>query len=340
MNIIITVCLLVFAASYLLTGIIRRYAINQRLMDIPNARSSHVVATPRGGGLAVVIVFLSGIGGLALTYSPEFNPAFIPILILAGTLVAGIGFWDDHRPLSAKWRFLVHFLAGTGALLYLPELPVIHFFSFALKSQVVLFLLYVLMLVWILNLYNFMDGIDGIAAVEALTTAGSAVLLLWFQGQIDWVLIPLLLLVSVSGFLVWNWPPAKIFMGDACSGFLGFVLGLLAIMTSINGALNIWCWWILLAVFIVDATTTLIIRMLRGEIWHQAHRSHAYQILSRRLASHKKVTLGVLLINIFWLLPLAYLTLKVEVWAPLICLLAMTPLFFLAYTAGAGTTND
>jgi UDP-N-acetylmuramyl pentapeptide phosphotransferase/UDP-N-acetylglucosamine-1-phosphate transferase len=285
-------------------------------------------------------VFLSGIGGLALTYSPEFNPAFIPILILAGTLVVGIGFWDDHRPLSAKWRFLVHFLAGTGALLYLPELPVIHFFSFALKSQVVLFLLYVLMLVWILNLYNFMDGIDGIAAVEALTTAGSVVLLLWFQGQIDWVLIPLLLLVSVSGFLVWNWPPAKIFMGDACSGFLGFVLGLLAIMTSINGALNIWCWWILLAVFIVDATTTLIIRMLRGEIWHQAHRSHAYQILSRRLASHKKVTLGVLLINIFWLLPLAYLTLKVEVWAPLICLLAMTPLFFLAYTAGAGTTND
>lgn len=340
MNIIITVCLLVFAASYLLTGIIRRYAINQRLMDIPNARSSHVVATPRGGGLAVVIVFLSGIGGLALAYSPEFNPAFIPILILAGTLVAGIGFWDDHRPLSAKWRFLVHFLAGTGALLYLPELPVIHFFSFALKSQVVLFLLYVLMLVWILNLYNFMDGIDGIAAVEALTTAGSAVLLLWFQGQIDWVLIPLLLLVSVSGFLVWNWPPAKIFMGDACSGFLGFVLGLLAIMTSINGALNIWCWWILLAVFIVDATTTLIIRMLRGEIWHQAHRSHAYQILSRRLASHKKVTLGVLLINIFWLLPLAYLTLKVEVWAPLICLLAMIPLFFIAYTTGAGTTND
>ena len=340
MNITITVCLLVFAASYLLTGIIRRYAINQRLMDIPNARSSHVVATPRGGGLAVVIVFLSGIGGLALTYSPEFNPAFIPILILAGTLVAGIGFWDDHRPLSAKWRFLVHFLAGTGALLYLPELPVIHFFSFALKSQVVLFLLYVLMLVWILNLYNFMDGIDGIAAVEALTTAGSAVLLLWFQGQIDWVLIPLLLFVSVSGFLVWNWPPAKIFMGDACSGFLGFVLGLLAIMTSINGALNIWCWWILLAVFIVDATTTLLRRILRGEIWYQAHRSHAYQILSRRLASHKKVTLGVLLINIFWLLPLAYLTLIAEVWAPLICLLAMTPLVFIAYTTGAGTTND
>jgi len=340
MLVMLALCLFVFAASYLLTGWFRRYALNRSLLDVPNARSSHAVPTPRGGGLAIVLVFLSTVCVLSFLDAIELDPINIAGLILSGALVAGIGFWDDHRSIPAKWRFLVHFIAGTGVLLLLPDLPEIRFFSIVLSSKLLLFCVYVFMLVWFLNLYNFMDGIDGIAGVEAITTAGSAFLLLWLQGQNDWSLLALLLAISVCGFLVWNWPPAKIFMGDACSGFLGFVLGLMAVMTSMTDALNIWCWWILLAVFIVDATVTLLRRIARGDVWHQAHRSHAYQILSRRLNSHKKVTQCVLAVNVFWLMPWAYLAMLFESWAPVICFMAMLPLVVVAFRVGAGTTND
>lgn len=333
-------CLFVFASSYFLTGWFRRYALNKNMLDVPNARSSHTLPTPRGGGLSVVLVFLSAVGGLSFFDVIAIDPVYIAGLILSGALVAGIGFWDDHVSIPAKWRFLVHFIAATGALLILSEMPELRFFSIEISGWGLLFGIYAIMLVWLLNLYNFMDGIDGIAGVEAITTAGSAALLLLLQGQNDWGLLMLLLAASAGGFLVWNWPPAKIFMGDACSGFLGFVLGLLAVLTSLFGAMNLWSWWILLGVFIVDATITLLRRIMRGEAWHQAHRSHAYQILSRRLNSHKKVTQGVLAINVFWLLPWAYVSMIYEAWAPLICFVAMAPLCISALMVGAGMTND
>jgi Fuc2NAc and GlcNAc transferase len=340
MLVMLALCLFVFVASYTLTGWIRRYALNKSLLDVPNARSSHAVPTPRGGGLSVVLVFLSAIGGLSFFDAIAIEPVYVAGMMLSGALVAAIGFWDDHVSISAKWRFLVHFIASAGVLLILPELPEIRFFTMGLSGKSLLFAFYTFMLVWLLNLYNFMDGIDGIAGVEVITTAASASLLLVLQGQNDWALLMILLALSVAGFLVWNWPPAKIFMGDACSGFLGFTLGLLALTTSITGALNVWSWWILLSVFIIDATVTLLRRIALGEVWHEAHRSHAYQILSRRLMSHKKVTQGVLMINVLWLLPLAYLTAILPKWAPLICVVAMAPLFVAALKVGAGTTND
>ena len=156
------------------------------------------------------------------------------------------------------------------------------------------------------------------------------------QGQSDWLTLFGVLSACIAGFLVWNWPPAKVFMGDACSGFLGFTLGLLAIVTSTNGVMNIWSWLILFGVFIVDATTTLITRMVLKEQWFEAHRSHAYQILSRRYGSHRKVTVGVLIINIVWLIPLALLSVKFPYWAAAICCIALFPLLLLAIRIGAG----
>ncbi len=158
--VMIALCLFSFTASYLLTGLIRRYALNHSLLDVPNARSSHVVATPRGGGLAVVIVFLSIMGGLSLLDSsiplkPVMN------LILSGASVAAIGFWDDRQSIPARWRFMVHFAAAAWGLYWLGGLPPIIFFGHIVDlgwAGQVLGLLY---LVWLLNLYNFMDGIDG-----------------------------------------------------------------------------------------------------------------------------------------------------------------------------------
>ena len=181
-----------------------------------------------------------------------------------------------------------------------------------------------------------MDGIDGVAGIEAITTLGGASLILYLQGQNDWLALFGFLSSCVAGFLVWNWPPAKVFMGDACSGFLGFTLGLFAIVTSLDDSINIWVWLILFGVFVVDATITLIRRVARGEKWYEAHRSHTYQILSRRYSSHGKVTLGVLITNIFWLLPLGFLAAVYPVWALAICCVALTPLLILALSVGAG----
>ena len=184
-----------------------------------------------------------------------------------------------------------------------------------------------------------MDGIDGIAGVEAITVLGSGALILFVQGEVAWLTLFSYLAVCIAGFLIWNWSPAKVFMGDACSGFLGFTLGLLAVITSLGNVINVWCWLILFGVFLIDATTTLIRRVVRGQKWYEAHRSHAYQVLSRRYGSHRKVTVGVLAINILWLLPLGYLAAVYPAWGLTICCVALLPLLVIALRVGAGTSE-
>jgi len=116
--------------------------------------------------------------------------------------------------------------------------------------------------------------------------------------------------VSSIGFLLWNWPAAKIFMGDVGSGFLGFVLCVLMLATSQGKGISLWTWLILFGLFLVDATVTLMRRMIQREKWYSAHRSHAYQWLARQWGSHTRVTLLALAINVFWLLPIAYLSIR------------------------------
>ncbi len=348
---ILGLCLTAFLATCFLTYLIRRYALAKSLIDIPNARSSHSIPTPRGGGLSVVLIFL-----LFATFIFDWNLSFIG-LIASCLLVAGIGFWDDHSHIPARWRLSVHFSAALIALFCLPVIPNLAFFSFMLEAKFICLLFYTLTLVWLLNLYNFMDGIDGIASVEAINVCLSAVALLFWHGQAHSDLFSALLLLAaaVAGFLVWNFPHAKIFMGDACSGFLGFILGVLAIMTAASGAINLWSWFILLGLFITDAKLTLIRRILTGEVWYEAHSIHAYQHYSRKLIhkfqqdgyehrdartkSHRRVNLMLTLINVFWLLPLAAIATFYPYWAFLITVMAYLPLFFIANQLKAGITE-
>jgi len=157
--------------------------------------------------------------------------------------------------------------------------------------------LVVIAIVWMINLYNFMDGIDGIAGTEAITILGAAAIFLWVQNS-GLAAVCLLIIAAVLGFLIWNWPPAKVFMGDVGSGFLGFVFAVLAIWSENSGAVPLLIWLLLLGVFIVDATVTLVKRMAGGEKLYEAHRSHVYQLAVQAGYSHKQVTLTVLLINI------------------------------------------
>lgn len=162
-------------------------------------------------------------------------------------------------------------------------------------------------LVWLLNLYNFMDGIDGIASVEAISVCLGGALLFLFVGEFKVAQVTLVLAAAVMGFLFWNFPSARIFMGDAGSGFLGIVLGIQSLQAAWIAPQLLWSWIILLGVFIVDATFTLLRRLIRGEKVYEAHRSHAYQFASRHYGRHLPVTLAVFAINFVWLLPFAVL---------------------------------
>lgn len=321
-----------------LTALLRRYALSRSLLDIPNARSSHSQPTPRGGGVAIVIAFL--LGACALFDRGEVSEALFIALIGAGSGIALLGFLDDHGHIAARWRLLGHFLASAWCLYWLGGLAPLEAFGGRWDLGVTGSALALLYLVWLLNLYNFMDGIDGIASVEAISVCLGAALLSQLVGAIELVPIILLLAATCAGFLFWNFPPAKIFMGDAGSGFLGIVLGGLSLQAAwINGNL-LWGWLILLGVFIVDATLTLLRRLLRGEKVYEAHRSHAYQFAARQFNQHLPVTLAVLLINLLWLLPVAISVVMGWIPGPLGVALAYLPLLVLAFNYKAGLAEN
>ena len=192
-------------------------------------------------------------------------------------------------------------------------------------------------IVWLINLYNFMDGIDGIASIEAITVClGSLVV---YASSISddtvWIL-PAILLACVAGFLFWNYPPARIFLGDAGSGFLGFMMAVFCIQAAQREPAVFWAWIILLGVFIVDSGVTLARRMLRRQRLHEAHRSHAYQFASRKYGAHAPVSLAVGAINLIWLLPLALLAASGRAPAIPALLIAYAPLIWLAFHFKAG----
>lgn len=297
--------LFILVLSATLTWALRRYALTINLLDIPNHRSSHKIPTPRGGGVAFVFCFILALAGLSWFQIITFSLA--GILAGAGLFIATLGFLDDHYNIPAKWRLLGHFMACSLSIFLLGGMPDIAFFSWTLPSGLISNILAVFYLVWLLNLYNFMDGIDGIAALEAVTVCVGGALLYWINSYQFAMFLPCSLAVAVAGFLFWNFPPARIFMGDAGSGFLGFILGILSIQAAMINSQFFWSWMILLGVFIVDATVTLLNRARCGERLFEAHCNHAYQHASRYYGQHIKVTLGVLIINLLWLLPLAFI---------------------------------
>ncbi len=324
----------VLGISLLLTWVLRRYALARSLMDIPNNRSSHSVPTPRGGGVAIVLSFL--VASPLLTFFVDVSWPYIWALWGAGALIAVIGFLDDHGHIAARWRLLAHFSASIWALAWLGGLPPVKLLGMDFNLSWVGHFFAVFYLVWMLNLYNFMDGIDGIASVQAVSACLGACVIYWLSGDLSLIWMPLLLVAAVLGFLYWNFPPARIFMGDAGSGFLGLILGLFSVQAAWTSSRFLWVWLILLGVFIVDSTFTLTRRLLRGDKVYEAHRSHAYQFASRQFGRHLPVTLAVMVINVFWLLPIAMCVGLFDLDGSMGMVLAYVPLVLLAIRFHAG----
>ena len=332
--IVLAMCL---PCSWLITRWMLGYAHSKNLLDVPDYRSSHRIPTATGGGVAIVITFLAYLIWAALLDGVSARQALA--LGICGGIIAIIGFADDHFRLSVLIRIVVQFIAVSLLLFLLYPLPPIPIFDGFWANQYALTVFYLLALVWLLNLFNFMDGIDGLAAIEAISVLLGAALIMSGSNASTEIRLLLSLLFSVVGFGCLNWPPAKIFMGDVGSGFIGLMLGALALITTLSGLISIWSWLILLAVFIADATVTLIRRLMHGQKVYEAHKSHAYQIVARKWQSHGKTSLCVMLTNLIWLMPLAYLA---TLWPGLgfaIALLAYSPLVLLSIKLGAGRVN-
>jgi Fuc2NAc and GlcNAc transferase len=322
-------------ASALLTALIRRLALRGSVLDIPNARSSHTAPTPRGGGLAIVLVTTAALG--ILTVRGVVSASLMEALLGGGCAVALVGFIDDRRPLPAVIRLGVHFAAALWALACLGGLPPMQVGSQLLVTGWGGYLLGAVGIVWVLNLFNFMDGIDGLAASEALFIALGGAALGTLAGNTPEIASAAVVFAGAClGFLTWNWQPARIFLGDVGSGYLGYVIAVLALADARTHATALWVWLILGAVFFADATVTLVRRRLRGERVADAHRSHAYQWLARRWDSHRRVALAVLAINLGWTLPWAWVAIRHPRAAALSVLVALAPLSALALLAGAG----
>jgi Fuc2NAc and GlcNAc transferase len=253
--------------------------------------------------------------------------------------VSYIGWIDDQHHVKASLRLMIHFFASGLIIFSFNGLPPIDFFQWNTNLGIIADAMALIFLVWLLNLFNFMDGIDGIAASQALI---SSLIVGWIiylgynntnEAYLHW-----LLSCSVFGFLLFNFPPAKVFMGDVGSGFIGLILGALIIMSANIDSALLWIWIIMLAVFIVDSTYTLAIRFLNGAKVYEAHNLHAYQIAARRYKSHRLVTASVILINLVWLCPIALLVYHKIIFGAFGVILSFVPLFFIAryFKAGVG----
>jgi UDP-N-acetylmuramyl pentapeptide phosphotransferase/UDP-N-acetylglucosamine-1-phosphate transferase len=267
-----------FVVAALLAWLLSRATGRWRVLDIPNDRSLHKEPTPRTGGIAI----LAGAGaGTVMAWYQGFVivDATTTLAVLALALLALV---DDRHNLNAGLRLLVQ---ATVVAMFL-------FFHRPPDLSSMLLPVVLLFMVWMINLYNFMDGMDGFAGGMAVIGFGTYVLLAWLAGDVELALGCGVIASAAAGFLLLNFPPAKLFMGDSGSTALGLLAGVIILQAHVQGILPFWLGILIFSPFIVDASVTLIARVLRGERLWEAHKSHYYQRLVQLGWGHRRTTLA------------------------------------------------
>lgn len=332
LNLVIALTMAVLAV--VMTRVFISLSTRRYWMDIPNERSAHKVPVPKGAGLVFILLLPILLAWLWFSDELDFRLYCAVMLCVPAGL---LGLCDDFLNLGIRIRILIQallvliLLGLYGSMLPIP-LP-----GGVYHSGLWLMPMLFVACLWFFNLFNFMDGMDGFAAGETLYVILAALVLGDGGGglaSISWGLVGILL-----GFLAFNAPPARVFMGDAGSNFLALFLLVLMLESSQGTGINIWTWLILTGLFAVDSTVTLLRRMLQGEKWHLGHKVHAYQRLMARYSSHAKVLYGLMPVNLFWLLPLAWLCQHYPAFGLPLLLLAWLPLVVLALLLGAGSTS-
>jgi len=298
--IFISMLIIISLLSYLLTKLYRKFAIINAIVSNPNERTLHQNSVPRGGGIIFSSLFILAIS--ILSYLNIISFEIFMLVGVGGFLATLFGFVDDIFDIRISIKIIIQSMLAAWALLW------IDFGEFQVTEWIpgyISYFIFWILLIWIMNAYNFMDGVDGMAASGAIFIASTLALVIFLtNGSFVLLILFMILSASVGGFLFINWPPAKIFMGDSGSVFLGYTLGTLLLFTVSREDLSAWTWIVVLGYFSADTTGTQLLRIFLGKKWHLAHRSHAYQNLVRITGSHLLVTRGINLYHFFWILPL------------------------------------
>lgn len=301
-----------------------RFASKYGPFAAPNFRSLHLRPTPRGAGLAVAVASL-----LVLTWlyaGHELTSAQFYVYVIGGSVVTLMGMADDRLDISARYRMPFQFLTTGWICYWLGGLAPIDLGFAVINLGIFGHAALVVGLVWFYNLYNFIDGIDGMASSATIFICAAMGAILFFQQELALGMILALLGVSTAGFLLFNWPPARMFLGDTGSSYMGYILSAVFVESLWQNAASIWSWLIVGGFYFADTTLTTVVRLLKVPGWYRPHRSHAYQNLARVWNSHRRVLLLVMAINFLWLLPLLVLSLYFVSWAIGLTVLAYVPL--------------
>ena len=283
------IILLVFLLAAGLTWYLSHPASKLRILDEPNERSLHLIPVPRTGGLAIIASAVLGSLALAVVETP--NPGLL-VVISGVALIAVVSFIDDRSAVRAEYRLLIHAVAAVLVLAggFLPKVLDLPGEPWLWPTWVsILFTL--LFIIWMTNLYNFMDGMDGFAGGMTVFGFGAYALLGWQASEPLFTTASLIVAASAAGFLLFNFPPARIFMGDVGSSALGFLGACFSLWAATEKIFPIWVGILVFSPFIVDATVTLLTRLLAGCTVWEAHRSHYYQRLVRSGWGHRKTVL-------------------------------------------------
>lgn len=284
---LVVVCMMTTIFSSIGCGLMRYVAIKKSVfIDVPNNRSLHEQPMPRAGGAPMAVAAILAISFLGVVRPHLLPTKWLMTIGIGGSIVAWIGWLDDKSSLSAKTRFLIHIFSAAWAVNWL--LPDVMFIEKLMAG---------FWIAWSINFYNFMDGVDGLAGAEAVIIALGSGYISGRLGLLSSLTVSWVIAAAALGFLFWNWPPAKIFMGDAGSGFLGYSFGCLAIGSGTGWNGGFYTYLLMLALFWFDASFTLAKRIIRGEKFWEAHRQHLYQQAVQRGFSHHEVTLTFVTLN-------------------------------------------
>ena len=311
----------IYMTSLLGTFFYKKFAIKNRIFSYVNERTLHDRPTPRGGGLVFSLVFIISIIYLYFNNFIKFD--LLLVFALGGGVALVVGYIDDVKEISSLSKLIFQLMLAFWVLFIFRDTLFngLSFFSVFVGWIVGLFCI-----VWIINAYNFIDGIDGMAISGAILILSSLILLVIISSRdIELLIIFSILLASCLGFLFFNWPKASIFMGDSGSIFLGYIFSALIIYSNILDKLSFYTWVVVFGYYLSDTVITSLIRLATVKKWYGTHRSHAYQNLARVIKSHSKVTIGVIMFHIFWLLPLSLCTVLYPHYGIQACALALLP---------------
>ncbi len=293
-----------FVLTVLLTPLARRYARRRGLIDRPGPRRSHDTPVERGGGIALAV----GLFAATLLMPPVPGAAAFQIGLM---VIAALGLADDHRPLRVAIRLPVQLAVAAAVVMAVGGVPHIGLAGHAVEAWWVWTPLAALAIVWMINLFNFMDGSDGLASTQAAFSGLLLSIGFLDAGETALAAVAGALAAASLGFLAWNRPPARIFLGDSGSLTLGYVLGVLALVGTVTGSVSVWAAAIAVSPFVIDATATLVARLVSGREWYTPHRDHAYQCLIRSGWSHARVLVALVVLDLAVVLPAFLLASKV-----------------------------